>query len=178
MKVYDELVKFLAYYSNIDTELKNEKNPWNFRGLINAISKNKNIDHSTKTILRNLIDLLSGYKDSYIILTQISEENIEKVDKMKRNRKIKQTIIISGFIVAAFALIVPFILDVLLQSPCSLSNSLIMQTGNHPMGIDFNPITKQAYIANEKDKTISIIDCKIRKVDKFIKQYIWWKYQI
>ena len=75
----EELEKFLVYYSGIDIDhFKIEESQWNFKGLNNAIKKNKKIDHSTKTILHNLIDLLRGtdlhnIKDSQKTLSKIAE---------------------------------------------------------------------------------------------------------
>jgi tetratricopeptide (TPR) repeat protein len=72
------LDKFLTYYRNLDIDIKYEENQWNFKGLLNAINKNKHIEESTKTILRNLIDLLHGYTNSYKTLLIITEETLNK----------------------------------------------------------------------------------------------------
>jgi tetratricopeptide (TPR) repeat protein len=72
------LHKFLTYYRNLDIDIKYEENQWNFKGLLNAINKNKHIERSTKKILHNLIDLLHGYTDSYKTLLIIIEETLNK----------------------------------------------------------------------------------------------------
>ena len=69
-----KLDKFLMFYRNLDIDLKIEENQWNFKGLIVAINKNKDIKGSTKTILRNLIHLLHGYTDNYKILLKITAD--------------------------------------------------------------------------------------------------------
>jgi tetratricopeptide (TPR) repeat protein len=76
-----ELNKFLGYYRNLDIDIKIEENQWNFKGLVNAINKNKDIDGATKTILGYLIDLLHGYTDRYKTLSMITAEALEKMDK-------------------------------------------------------------------------------------------------
>ena len=43
-----------------------------------------------------------------------------------------------------------------------------MNVGNNPIGIDFNPTTNKAYITNEKDKTISVLDCNVPSIIKFL----------
>jgi tetratricopeptide (TPR) repeat protein len=72
----EELEKFLVYYGSIDIDhFKIEENQWNFKGLVNSIQKNIQINQSTKTILRNLIDLLHGYTNNYKILLHMISLN-------------------------------------------------------------------------------------------------------
>jgi YVTN family beta-propeller protein len=180
-----ELDKFLTYYRNLDIDIKIEENQWNFKGIINAINENKNIDGaigeelnqfdgnlSTKSILRNLIDLLCGFTDSYKILLKTTVETIDKVDKKKIRKKIIQTAIISVVVVAALSILGAHMNEV---ESCSVPNTQTINIGNvgsTPIGIDFNPKDNKAYVANEKDRTISIIDCNVPRYYNMFKQYL------
>jgi YVTN family beta-propeller protein len=163
--------KFLTYYRNLDIDIKIEENQWNFKGLLNAISKNKDIDGSTKTILRNLIDLLCGFTDSYKVLLKTTVESIDQIDKTKIRKKIKNTAIISLVVVAALSI---FYVQMIVPEACSVDESRQINLGNvgsAPIGIDFNPLDNKAYIASEKDRTISILDCNVPRYHNIFKQY-------
>ncbi|HEX6293922.1 MAG TPA: tetratricopeptide repeat protein, partial [Nitrososphaeraceae archaeon] len=166
----EELDKFLVYYSGIDIDhFKIEESQWNFKGLNNAISRNKKIDHSTKRILHNLIDLLRGtdlnnIKDSQKTLSKIAEESREEAGNIKIRKKIIQTAIISVVVVATLGTLFFHMTEAI---PCSMSQSQTMNIGTNALGIDFNPNTNKAYITNEKDRTISVIDCNIPRYNKY-----------
>ncbi|HSF49297.1 MAG TPA: tetratricopeptide repeat protein, partial [Nitrososphaeraceae archaeon] len=179
-----ELDKFLTYYRNLDIDIKIEENQWNFKGIINAINENKNIDGaigkelnqfndnlSTKSILRNLIDLLCGFTDSYKILLKTTVETIDIIYKKKIRKKIIKTAIISLVVVAALSIIY---VQMVVPESCSVPESRQINIGNvgsAPIGIDFNPNDNKAYVANEKDSTISIIDCNVPRYYNIFKQY-------
>jgi YVTN family beta-propeller protein len=170
-----ELNKFLTYYRNLDIDVKIEENQWNFKGLINAINKNKDIDGSTKTILRNLIDLLNGFTDSYKILLKITAENIEKIDKRKIHKKIILTAIIS-VVVAAPLIALAFHMNE--DVSCSIPQSQTINVGSNPLGIDFNPKNNKAYVANVADKTISVMDCNVPRLNNYFKQFFDTKLEV
>jgi YVTN family beta-propeller protein len=46
---------------------------------------------------------------------------------------------------------------------CSVDKSQTINVGNSALGIDFNPITNKAYVANQQDNVISVIDCNVPK---------------
>jgi YVTN family beta-propeller protein len=153
-----KLDKFLTYYRNLDLDVKFEENQWNFKGLIHTINTNKDVDRFTKTILRNLIDLLHGNKDSQKTLSKITAETIEKVDKIKGRKKIIQTAIISVVVVTALSI---FVIHMNETVPCSISESHPINVGSNTLGIDFNPETNKAYVINYVDRTISVLDCNV-----------------
>jgi YVTN family beta-propeller protein len=164
------LDKFLTYYRNLDIDFKIEENQWNFKGLLHAIKENKDIDEkSTKTILRNLIDLLHGYAERYKPLLNITEDTIEKIDKTKRRKTIIRTAIISLVVLAVFGILYS---QLNVAESCSVDASQIFNIGGAgglPSGIDFNPITNKAYISNHQDKTISVIECNVPKYHNLLK---------
>jgi YVTN family beta-propeller protein len=169
----EELEKFLVYYSGIDIDhFKIEETQWNFKGLNNVISKNKKIDHPTKTILHNLIDLLRGtdlhnIKDSQKTLSKIAEKSSKEAERMKIRKKIIQTSIIAVIAMAALGFLYVNMTDE--ANPCSLPTSQTLPVGNNPLGIDFNPKTNKAYITNEKDRTVSVLDCNVPNYSPYLK---------
>jgi YVTN family beta-propeller protein len=166
------LDKFLTFYRNLDIDFKIEENQWNSKGLLHTIKENKDIDEkSTKTILRNLIDLLHGYTDRYKPLLNITDEIIEKLDKTKRRKTIKRTAIISLVVLAALGILYS---QLNVAESCSVDTSHtinIGSVGGKLAGIDFNPITNKAYVANQQDNVISVIDCNVPKYYNMFKQY-------
>ncbi|HSF51422.1 MAG TPA: tetratricopeptide repeat protein, partial [Nitrososphaeraceae archaeon] len=173
-----ELINFLVYYTNLDVDIKYEKNQWNFKGLINTINKNQKIDSATKTILRNLIDLLHGDKDSQKRLSKIATETLEEEKKIKIRNKIKKTAIISLVVMAALSI---YYVQMTVLESCSVPESRqinIGDVGSAPIGIDFNPNNNKAYVANEKDSTISIIDCNVPRYYNIFKQYFGFDTQL
>jgi YVTN family beta-propeller protein len=162
-----ELVKFLAYYRSLSIEIKIEESQWNFKGLVNSIQNNKKIDPSTKTILHNVINLLYGFKDSYKILFQTVFETIEQIESEKRRRKSIQTAIASVVIVATLGFLFAYMTAE--ANPCSISTSETLSVGNNPLGIDFNPKTNKAYVINEKDRTVSVLDCNVPNYSPYLK---------
>jgi YVTN family beta-propeller protein len=54
---------------------------------------------------------------------------------------------------------------------CSLDKSQTINVGNSALGIDFNPITNKAYVANQQDNIISVIDCNVPKYYNIFNQY-------
>ena len=165
-----KLDKFLTYYRNLDIDIKVEEGQWNSKGLLNTIKENKDIDEkSTKTILRNLIDLLHGYTDRYKPLLNITDETIEKIYKTKRNKTKKRIAIISLIVVATFGILYS---QLNVAESCSIDTSQTINIGNvggKLTGIDFNPITNKAYVANEQDNVISVIDCNVPKYYNILK---------
>ena len=166
------LDKFLTYYRNLDIDFKIEENQWNSKGLLHAINENKDIDEkSTKTILRNLIDLLHGYADRYKPLLNITEDTIEKIDKTKRRKTIKLTAIISLVVLAAFGILYS---QLNITESCTLDASQIFNIGSVgglPSAIDFNPITNKAYVANQQENVISVIDCNVPRYYNILKPF-------
>jgi YVTN family beta-propeller protein len=158
------LDKFLTYYRNLDIDVKIQENQWNSKGLIKSINKNKDIDGSTKAILRYFIDLLHGFTDSYKILLKTTAETIEKVEKIKTRNKMIQTAIISLVVVATLSILFVHMNEAV---SCSVDKSQTRNIGSDVLGIDFNPITNKAYVANVVDKTISIMDCNVPRYNKY-----------
>jgi YVTN family beta-propeller protein len=171
-KAISKLDIFLVYYRNLDIDFKIEKNQWNFNGLIHAIKENRDIDEkSTKTILRNLIDLLYGYTELYRPLLNITEETIEKIDKTKRQKRIKRTAIISLVVLGTLGILYS---QLNVAGSCSVDTSQILNIGSgggSPKGIDFNSITNKAYVSNSLENTISIIDCNVPRYYNIFKPY-------
>ena len=55
---------------------------------------------------------------------------------------------------------------------CSIDTSQTINIGNvggKLTGIDFNPITNKAYVANQQDNVISVIDCNVPKYYNILK---------
>ncbi|MGH9981310.1 MAG: tetratricopeptide repeat protein, partial [Nitrososphaeraceae archaeon] len=165
----EELEKFLAYYNDIDIDVKSEEDQWNFKGINYAISRNEKIDRFTKTIFHNLIDLLQGNKDSQKPLSSIAEETIEEANKKRIRKKIIYTSIGSIVIVAIIGILFAY---VMMPVSCSITESQPLKVGNNPRGIDFNPTTNKAYITNENDKTISVLDCNVPRYNQIFNKYL------
>ena len=82
----------------------------------------------------------------------ITDETIEKIDKTKRNKTKIRIAIISLIVVATFGILYS---QLNVAESCSIDTSRTINIGNvggKLTGIDFNPITNKAYVANQQDK--------------------------
>jgi YVTN family beta-propeller protein len=91
----------------------------------------------------------------------------------KHNNKKKIILYTSSIFILTSFLSILFV-TITATDSCSVNESQKINLGNAGgllLGIDFNPTTNKAYLANDKERIISVIDCNVPRYHNIFNQY-------